>query len=112
MKKILLRYSKLLVIFSLVNVSFYRILTAFLYNFQGAAAVPKKTVRSCESTSSVSAGVLDSLPREDISGKITPTLVKSFESPDWKVWLLTQIKLACDVVSLCFLPMFLWMELC
>ncbi|KAJ4702810.1 protein MOR1 [Melia azedarach] len=53
--------------------------------FEGAAAVPKKTVRAVESTSSVSAGGLDGLPREDISGKITPTLLKSLESPDWKV---------------------------
>jgi len=52
---------------------------------QGASAAPKKTVRTSESTSSVSGGGLDSLPREDISGKITPTLIKSLESPDWKV---------------------------
>lgn len=54
---------------------------------QGASAVTKKTVRASESMSSVSAGGLDSLPREDISGKITPVLLKSLESPDWKVWL-------------------------
>ncbi|AET01913.2 microtubule organization protein [Medicago truncatula] len=53
--------------------------------FEGASAVPKKTVRASDSSSSVVAGGLDSLPREDISGKITPTLLKSFESPDWKV---------------------------
>ncbi|KAJ0083103.1 hypothetical protein Patl1_11638 [Pistacia atlantica] len=47
--------------------------------FEGAAAAPKKTVRASESSSSVSAGGLDSLPREDISGKITPTLLKSLE---------------------------------
>lgn len=52
--------------------------------FEGTV-VPKKTVRASESTSSVSAGGSDGLPREDISGKITPTLVKSLESPDWKV---------------------------
>ncbi|XWS20791.1 hypothetical protein CRYUN_Cryun31cG0132900 [Craigia yunnanensis] len=51
--------------------------------FEGTAA-PKKTVRASESTS-LSVGGLDSLPREDISGKITPTLLKSLESPDWKV---------------------------
>ncbi|KAJ0016894.1 hypothetical protein Pint_11462 [Pistacia integerrima] len=60
--------------------------------FEGAAAAPKKTVRASESSSSVSAGGLDSLPREDISGKITPTLLKSLESPDWKVWLLNIYK--------------------
>lgn len=53
--------------------------------FEGASAVPKKTVRASDSSSSAVAGGLDSLPREDISGKITPTLLKSFESPDWKV---------------------------
>ncbi|XP_011010439.1 PREDICTED: protein MOR1-like [Populus euphratica] len=53
--------------------------------FEGTSAAPKKTVRTSESTSSVSGGGLDSLPREDISGKITPTLIKSLESPDWKV---------------------------
>lgn len=52
--------------------------------FEGTV-VAKKTVRASESTSSVSAGGLDGLPREDISGKITPTLLKSLESPDWKV---------------------------
>ncbi|XVF86085.1 hypothetical protein PTKIN_Ptkin18bG0013100 [Pterospermum kingtungense] len=52
--------------------------------FEGASAAPKKTVRASESTS-LSAGGLDSLPREDISGKITPSLLKSLESPDWKV---------------------------
>lgn len=103
MKKIRLRYNKLLVIFSCKIFHFYCTAYSILYNFQGAAAVPKKTVRAVESTSSVSAGGLDGLPREDISGKITPTLLKSLESPDWKVWLLTCIKPACYVVSLCLL---------
>ncbi|XVF11135.1 hypothetical protein REPUB_Repub07fG0242800 [Reevesia pubescens] len=44
----------------------------------------EKTVEASESTS-LSAGQLDSLPREDISRKITPALLKSLESPDWKV---------------------------
>lgn len=52
---------------------------------QGASAVTKKTVKSSVSTMATSAGGLDGLPREDISGKITPTLLKSLESPDWKV---------------------------
>ena len=57
-----------------------------MYEFlaQGASAATKRTVRAAESTSS-SAGGLDSLPREDISGKITPGLLKGLESPDWKV---------------------------
>lgn len=33
----------------------------------------------------VSGGGLDSLPREDISGKITPALLKGLESSNWKV---------------------------
>ncbi|KAF1879003.1 hypothetical protein Lal_00047675 [Lupinus albus] len=53
--------------------------------FEGASAAPKRAVRASDSSSSVVAGGLDSLPREDISGKITPTLLKSLESPDWKV---------------------------
>lgn len=53
--------------------------------FEGAAAVPKKTVKASDSLSSVSGGGLDSLPREDISGKITPTLLKGLESSDWKI---------------------------
>ncbi|CAI0546153.1 unnamed protein product [Linum tenue] len=53
--------------------------------FEGAAAAPKRTVKASESTASASSGGLDGLPREDISGKITPTLLKGFESPDWKI---------------------------
>lgn len=53
---------------------------------QGTSTAPKKTVRASE-PSSLSAGGLDGLPREDISAKITPTLLKSLESPDWKVLL-------------------------
>ncbi|CAL0299705.1 unnamed protein product [Lupinus luteus] len=53
--------------------------------FEGASAAPKRAVRVLDSSSSVVAGGLDSLPREDISGKITPTLLKSLESHDWKV---------------------------
>ncbi|KAA3489449.1 protein MOR1 isoform X1 [Gossypium australe] len=52
--------------------------------FEGTSTAPKKTVRASE-PSSLSAGGLDGLPREDISAKITPTLLKSLESPDWKV---------------------------
>ncbi|XP_052730932.1 protein MOR1 isoform X4 [Vigna angularis] len=53
--------------------------------FEGASVVTKRTVRTSDSSSSVVAGGLDGLPREDISGKITQTLLKSLESPDWKV---------------------------
>ncbi|XP_047149304.1 protein MOR1 [Vigna umbellata] len=53
--------------------------------FEGASVVTKRTVRTSDSSSSVVTGGLDGLPREDISGKITQTLLKSLESPDWKV---------------------------
>ncbi|CAN1226033.1 Protein MOR1 [Linum grandiflorum] len=53
--------------------------------FEGASAAPKRTVKALDSTASASAGGLDGLPREDISGKITPTLLKGFESADWKI---------------------------
>jgi hypothetical protein len=71
---------------------------------QGASAVPKKTVRASESNLSVTVGGLDSLPREDISGKITPTLLKSLESPDWKVWVFVYIN-----TSLVYVILMLWM---
>ncbi|GMH05428.1 hypothetical protein Nepgr_007268 [Nepenthes gracilis] len=51
--------------------------------YEGISAVPNRTVRVSDS-STVSVGGLDSLPREDISAKITPILLKNFESPDWK----------------------------
>ncbi|XP_061370607.1 protein MOR1 [Gastrolobium bilobum] len=53
--------------------------------YEGASSAPKRTIKASDSSSSVAAGGLDSLPREDISGKITPILLKSLESPDWKV---------------------------
>ncbi|KAI7994115.1 hypothetical protein LOK49_LG11G01174 [Camellia lanceoleosa] len=51
----------------------------------GASAAPKKTIKVLESTSALSGGGLDSPPREDISGKITPALLRGLESSDWKV---------------------------
>ncbi|VVB02220.1 unnamed protein product [Arabis nemorensis] len=51
--------------------------------FEGTVA-PKRVVKTSVATST-SAGGLDSLPREDISSKITPNLLKGFESPDWKM---------------------------
>ncbi|XP_066307066.1 protein MOR1-like isoform X2 [Miscanthus floridulus] len=53
--------------------------------FEGAAAAPKRTVRVLDTAASASAGSSDGLPREDISAKITPTLLKNLGSPDWKV---------------------------
>ncbi|MCL7034943.1 hypothetical protein MKW94_023873 [Papaver nudicaule] len=53
--------------------------------FEGAAAAPKKTVKAVDLASSASTGGLDGLPREDISAKVTPTLIKNMGSPDWKV---------------------------
>ncbi|KAG9155040.1 hypothetical protein Leryth_019560 [Lithospermum erythrorhizon] len=53
--------------------------------FEGPSAAPKRTVKGSEASSLSAGGGLDSLPREDISGKITPNLLKGFESSDWKV---------------------------
>ncbi|XP_051126055.1 protein MOR1 [Andrographis paniculata] len=53
--------------------------------FEGGAAAPKKTVKVNDSAASLVAGGMDGLPREDISEKVTPTLLKSLESADWKI---------------------------
>lgn len=42
-------------------------------------------MKALDSVSSSSASVFDGLPREDISSKITPTMLKNLGSPDWKV---------------------------
>ncbi|XP_010518980.1 PREDICTED: protein MOR1 [Tarenaya hassleriana] len=52
--------------------------------FEGTSAATKRTVKASV-PASASAGGLDALPREDISSKITPSLLKGFESPDWKM---------------------------
>ncbi|XP_020588721.1 protein MOR1 isoform X3 [Phalaenopsis equestris] len=52
--------------------------------YEGAAAAPKKVIKVSDSTSSTSSG-FDGLPREDISAKITPNLLKNLNSSDWKV---------------------------
>ncbi|CAI9262994.1 unnamed protein product [Lactuca saligna] len=52
--------------------------------FEGAAAA-KKTVKVSDCAPSGSGGGLDGLPREDISAKITPALLKGLESSDWKM---------------------------
>ncbi|PKA51818.1 Protein MOR1 [Apostasia shenzhenica] len=54
-------------------------------SYEGATAVPKKTVKLSDSTSSLPVAGFDSLPREDISSKITPDLLKNLSSADWKV---------------------------
>ncbi|CAO2823819.1 unnamed protein product [Amaranthus hypochondriacus] len=51
--------------------------------YEGPSVAPKKMVKASDS-SSVPVGGSDGLPREDISAKITATLLKNFESPDWK----------------------------
>ncbi|CAA3011554.1 MOR1 isoform X1 [Olea europaea subsp. europaea] len=53
--------------------------------FEGISAVPKKTVKISDSASSLAAGALDGLPREDISEKVTPSLLKGLECSDWKI---------------------------
>lgn len=56
----------------------------YLYSVHQGTAAPKRAVKTSVSTST-SAGGLDSLPREDISSKISPNILKGFESADWKV---------------------------
>ncbi|URD81256.1 CLASP N terminal [Musa troglodytarum] len=53
--------------------------------YEGSAAAPKKRIKALGSGSSISAAGSDGLPREDISAKITPNLLKDLGSPDWKV---------------------------
>ncbi|KAI3466656.1 hypothetical protein Pfo_023319, partial [Paulownia fortunei] len=53
--------------------------------YEGTSALPKKTIKVIDATSSFTAGGVDGLPREDISEKITPTLLKGMESSDWKI---------------------------
>ncbi|KAH6829059.1 ARM repeat superfamily protein [Perilla frutescens var. hirtella] len=50
-----------------------------------ASAVPNKSVKATDFISSSATGGGDGLPREDISEKISPTLLKGLESSDWKV---------------------------
>lgn len=53
--------------------------------FEGSVAAPKKTIKCLDSASVLSGSGSDCLPREDISGKITPNLIKNLGSSDWKV---------------------------
>eukprot|EP01018_Ginkgo_biloba_P025077 Gb_07658 [translate_table: standard] len=53
--------------------------------YEGPAAAPKKTIKALDSMSASGASGSDGLPREDISGKLTPNLIKNLGSPDWKV---------------------------
>jgi cytoskeleton-associated protein 5 len=48
-----------------------------------AAAAPKRAIRAVDVE--VPSGGTDGLPREDISGKLTPALLKNMSSPDWKL---------------------------
>ncbi|XP_075482197.1 protein MOR1 isoform X2 [Primulina tabacum] len=53
--------------------------------YEAIFTVPKKTVKVTDAASSLASGGLDGLPREDISEKITPTLLKGLECSDWKI---------------------------
>lgn len=53
--------------------------------YEGATMAPKRTIRAMDSSDSSGAAGGDGLPREDISSKLTPTLIKNLSSPDWKV---------------------------
>ncbi|CAM6101171.1 unnamed protein product [Calypogeia fissa] len=51
--------------------------------FTGESVLPKRKTRA--STAAPAGGGADSLPREDISGKLTGTLMKNFTNADWKL---------------------------
>lgn len=53
---------------------------------QGPSVAPKKTIKAIDSASMSCGSGSDTLPREDISGKLTPNLIKNLGSPDWKVF--------------------------
>ncbi|KAJ7532598.1 hypothetical protein O6H91_13G011700 [Diphasiastrum complanatum] len=53
--------------------------------YEGPALAPKRAIRGADNAASLSGGGIDGLPREDISGKLTPTLIKNLGSPEWKV---------------------------
>ncbi|CAM6047665.1 unnamed protein product [Sphagnum compactum] len=50
--------------------------------YEGPAVASKRTIRNADN--SVPSGGTDGLPREDISGKLTASLLKNMNSPDWK----------------------------
>ena len=45
----------------------------------------KRTIRSADANESAGSASSDGLPREDISSKLTQTLIKNLSSADWKV---------------------------
>ncbi|XP_042390738.1 protein MOR1-like isoform X1 [Zingiber officinale] len=53
-------------------------------SYEGVAAAPKKLVKVLDSELPIASGS-DGLPREDISAKITPNLLKDLGNSDWKV---------------------------
>ena len=85
MRKIHSRYAKLIIQVAFIIYIYFTSYLFPLISFQGASVVTKRTVKSSEPTSAASSVGLDGLPREDISGKVTPTLLKGLESTDWKV---------------------------
>lgn len=52
---------------------------------EGTITAPKRTIRAADIDESAGAVGGDGLPREDISSKLTPTLIKNLSSPDWKI---------------------------
>ncbi|KAH9313886.1 hypothetical protein KI387_022513, partial [Taxus chinensis] len=53
--------------------------------YEGPAATPKKTIKGLDNSLVSCGSGTDGLPREDITGKISPTLIRNLSSPDWKV---------------------------
>lgn len=54
--------------------------------FQGPVSAPKRAIRAVDVGAPT--GGTDGLPREDISAKLTPALLKNMSSADWKASLL------------------------
>ncbi|XP_024396661.1 protein MOR1 [Physcomitrium patens] len=51
--------------------------------YEGPVSAPKRTIRAVDV--GAPSGGTDGLPREDISGRLTPALLKNMSSPDWKL---------------------------
>ncbi|KAH7416157.1 hypothetical protein KP509_14G078100 [Ceratopteris richardii] len=53
--------------------------------YEGATLAPKRAIRALDGGENSGAAGGDGLPREDISPKLTPTLIKNLGSADWKM---------------------------
>ena len=62
--------------------------------WQGPASAPKRAIRAVDV--GAPSGGTDGLPREDISGKLTATLLKNLSSPDWKASIVIFGRVVCS----------------